>query len=222
MFTQRVFDREEQARYEIQLEVHDHGHFSLSSTYHFSLIILDQNDHAPQFDRDIYVLDISETTPVDSILMQFHAVDADEQNTKNSRVDYRLSDSNVFTLDTTTGDLRLMAKLDREKQAIYELEITAADHGQPRSLYSSARCRIHVVDSNDNLPVFDSSVYVFDIDETWPSHAPIGSVHARDADEDFNQLSYRFDYDPTTASDEWPFEVTSNGTLYLRTTYVGE
>ena len=165
---------------------------------------------------------ISETTPVDFILIQFHAVDADEENTKNSLIDYRLSNSSEFTLDSTTGELRLITKLDREKQAIYELEIVASDRGQPRSLSSSTRCRIHIVDINDNLPIFDSSLYSFDIDEAWPSDSPIGYVHARDADEESGQLSYRFDFDQTASNDEWPFQVTSNGTLYLKTASVGE
>jgi hypothetical protein len=59
MFTQRIFDREEQSRYEIYLQAHDHGYPSQSNTLNFSLIILDENDNPPKFDQEFYSINFT-------------------------------------------------------------------------------------------------------------------------------------------------------------------
>ncbi|CAF5015708.1 unnamed protein product, partial [Rotaria socialis] len=66
MFTQRIYDREEQSRYEINLEAHDHGIPPLLTTLNFTLIILDENDNAPKFDKEFYSINISETIPINT------------------------------------------------------------------------------------------------------------------------------------------------------------
>jgi hypothetical protein len=218
MFTSRIFDREEQSQYEISLKAHDHGDPSLSNTLNFTLIILDENDNVPKFDREIYSINITETIPINTKLLHFHAIDDDEENTLNSQIEYYLNNQTIFSLNSTTGELYLIGKLDREDQAIYELDIIASDHGQPQPLSSTVRCLINLIDVNDNYPIFDSSEYIFEIPETWSNLSPIGHVHASDADEYYGELSYTLVHNETTMIDEWPFELTSNGTLYLKRT----
>ena len=223
MFTQRIFDREEQSHYEIHLQADDHGAPKLSNTFNFTLIVLDENDNAPAFDQPSYTINISETVPAQTVLFHFHAADADEPNTLNSQIEYRLDNQTIFALDSMSGALSLVGQLDRELESSYELDITAFDHGQPHSLSSTVRCTIHLIDMNDNYPVFDVSDYVFEIAETWPNLSPIGHVHATDADEYYRDLSYRLVYnDNTSVKDEWPFLLTSNGTLSLKGTSAGQ
>ncbi|CAF0721303.1 unnamed protein product [Adineta ricciae] len=107
------------------------------------------------------------------------------------------------------------------KRSTYELDIIASDRGQPRPLSSRVRCLIHVIDINDNYPIFDLSEYIFEIPETWSHLSPIGHVHATDIDEYYGELSYTLVHNETTMTDEWPFELTSNGTLYLKATSAG-
>jgi hypothetical protein len=218
MFTSRIFDREEQSKYDISLKAHDHGEPSLSSALNFTLIILDENDNAPKFDKEFYTLNITETIPINTKLIHFHAIDADEENTLNSQIEYHLNNQTIFSLNPTTGDLYLIGKLDREEKSTYELDIIASDHGQPRPLSSTVRCLIHIIDINDNYPIFDLSKYIFEIPETWSNLSPIGHVHATDADEYYGKLYYTLVHNETTMTDEWPFELTSNGTLYLKGT----
>jgi hypothetical protein len=222
MFTSRMFNREEQSRYDVYLKAHDHGIKPLSTTLNFTLIILDENDNAPKFDKEFYSINISEAVLMNTILIHFHATDDDEENTLNSQIEYLLSNQTIFSLNSTTGELRLIGKLDREEKSTYELDIVASDHGQPQSLSSTVRCTIHLIDVNDNYPIFDLSEYVFEIPETWSNLSPIGHVHATDADEYYRELSYTLVYNETTMIDEWPFELTSNGTLYLKTTSAGK
>ncbi|UJR21634.1 hypothetical protein I4U23_024711 [Adineta vaga] len=221
MFTSRIFDREDQSYYNISLTASDHGQSSHSNTLNFTLIILDENDNTPKFDEDFYSINITEITPINTILLHIHATDADENNTLNSQIEYHLENQTIFAINSTTGHLYLIDQLDREKQSTYELDIIAFDHGQPRPLSSTVRCLIHVIDINDNYPIFDLSEYIFEIPETWSHLSPIGHVHATDIDEYYGELSYRLVHNETTMIDEWPFELTSNGTLYLKATSVG-
>ena len=225
MFTQRIFDREEQSRYEIYLEAHDQAIQPFSNSLNFTLIILDENDNAPQFDQQSYSLNVSEALPIDTLLVHFHATDADEENTPNSQVEYRFvngTDSGKFSLNSTTGQLQLSSALDREETSVYEFDLMAFDHGQPRSLSSIVHCTIYLIDINDNSPIFDVPEYQFEIAETWPTLAPIGHVQAADADEYYSELHYTLVTDEMIIDDEWPFGLTTNGTLYLKTTSAGE
>ncbi|CAF3630949.1 unnamed protein product [Rotaria sp. Silwood1] len=218
MFTARIFDREEQSQYEISLKAHDHGIQPLTSILNFTLKILDENDNTPIFDKEFYLINITEAIPIGTILLHFHATDADEENTLNSQIEYQLSNETIFSLNSTTGELRLIGKLDREEQSSYEFDIIASDHGQPQPLSSTVRCIINLIDINDNYPTFDLSEYIFEIPETWSNHSPIGHVHATDADEYYSELTYKLVYNDTTMTNEWPFDLTTNGTLYLKGT----
>ncbi|CAF4677321.1 unnamed protein product [Rotaria sp. Silwood1] len=224
MFTQRIFDREEQSRYEIYLEAHDHGISSLSNTLNFTLIILDENDNAPKFDLEYYSINISERVPINTRLIHFHATDNDEENTINSQIEYQfLNNTNqtIFSLDSTTGELYLIDKFDREENSYYEFDIVAFDHGQPKSLSSIVHCIIYLIDINDNYPIFDLPEYHFDIAETWSHLEPIGHIHATDADEYYSELHYELVSNESIILDQWPFTLTINGTLYLKRTSVG-
>ena len=218
MFTSKVFDREQQSQYDIHLQTFDHGQPSLSNQLNFSLIIIDENDNAPTFNREFYSINISESTPMNTKIFHFQAIDADEANTLNSQIEYRLNNHSFFSLNPLTGELYLIKQLDREQRSSYELEITASDHGQPQSLSTTVRCLINIIDVNDNHPQFDRTEYIFSIAETWPNDIPIGHIHATDADEYDRELTYTLVHNETTMRDKWPFDLTSNGTLYLKRT----
>lgn len=218
MFTSKIFDREQQSKYDVYLQTFDHGQPSLKNQLNFSLIIIDENDNAPIFDRDFYSINIAENTSINTKIFHFHAHDADEENTLNSQIAYHLNNHSIFSLNPLTGELYLIKQLDREEKSSYELDIIASDHGQPQSLSTTVRCRIHIIDVNDNHPQFDQSQYTFHIAETWSKDIPIGHIHATDADEYDRELTYTLVHNETTMTDKWPFELTSNGTLYVKRT----
>jgi hypothetical protein len=225
MFTQRIFDREDQSRYEIYLQANDHGNPSLTNTLNFSLIILDENDNAPKFDKEFYSINISEKIDINTKILHFHAIDLDEENTINSQIEYQFTNETnqtSFSLNSNTGELYLINQLNREEKSFYEFDIIAFDHGQPQSLSSIVHCKIYLIDINDNYPIFDLPEYQFEIAETWPNLAPIGHVHATDADEYYSELHYTLVTTESTILDEWPFGLTMNGTLYLQPTSVGK
>uniref|UniRef100_A0A671QIP4 Cadherin domain-containing protein n=1 Tax=Sinocyclocheilus anshuiensis TaxID=1608454 RepID=A0A671QIP4_9TELE len=126
-----------------------------------------------------------------------NAVDADVG--ENSIETYYLSDSDTFTIEIQSGsdgtkyvDLVLKASLDREKQAVHTLTLTAVDGGVPARL-GTASIIIQVLDTNDNAPQFDRQVYSVDLIENAPIGTLIMQLNATDLDEGVNaEVIYSF------------------------------
>ncbi|CAB1426609.1 unnamed protein product [Pleuronectes platessa] len=145
--------------------------------------ILDVNDNAPQFPRDEYQLEGS----------RFHiegAQDADDGS--NSVKQYRLSPNEHITLDSIKPfsnnkhiELILKKPFDREKIPSHELILTAVDGGTPQRT-GTAKINVRVLDANDNVPVFDNSVYKVKLSENSPKGALVIKLNATDTDEGAN------------------------------------
>ncbi|RWS06307.1 Pt1-cadherin-like protein [Dinothrombium tinctorium] len=128
-------------------------------SYHIDMVkvyikLRDINDNEPVFDQPIIEIEVAEDIPLNSILAELRATDADENG--NSQIHYsvdRSSDKNrQFTVDEN-GFLRLQQSLDRETQSRHEVKILAIDEGEIQ-LTSTAVIKILVGDVNDNAPVF--------------------------------------------------------------------
>ncbi|KAL0176506.1 hypothetical protein M9458_028836, partial [Cirrhinus mrigala] len=118
------------------------------------------------------------------------AFDADVGS--NSVKSYKLSPNEHFSLDVQSGgeqsvsaELVLQKALDREKQPVIQLTLTAVDGGKPPKSGTS-QISINVEDVNDNIPVFSKSLYKTRIMENAPSGTSVVTVHASDADEGLN------------------------------------
>ena len=46
--------------------------------------------------------------------------------------------------------------------------------------------QINILDINDNVPIFNKTIYTFDLPEDLPVNSTIGSILARDTDEGLN------------------------------------
>ncbi|XP_060935149.1 protocadherin gamma-B6-like [Limanda limanda] len=104
--------------------------------FNIEVEITDINDNAPHFRRGTMHLDISESSPIGERFSLNNAADPDVGT--NSVKDYHLSSSEHFALEIQTGrdgskfaDLILKKALDREKQAVHNLMLTAVDGGVP-------------------------------------------------------------------------------------------
>ncbi|VDM51425.1 unnamed protein product [Toxocara canis] len=94
---------------------------------------------------------ISENAPVGTKVVQVTANDPDSEHF--GRVTYSLTDdSHMFTIDDH-GWIIVDAKLDRELQSAYRLNVHVADGGSP-ALSDSASVIIELEDTNDNVPIF--------------------------------------------------------------------
>nr|XP_057919923.1 protocadherin alpha-C2-like [Doryrhamphus excisus] len=165
--------------------------------FNIELEILDMNDNAPQFRRDVIHLDISESTHAGERFSLSNAVDPDVGS--NTVKTYHLSESEQFEIEVQTGrdgskfaDLILKKNLDREQQAVHNLILTAVDGGTPpRS--GTAKIIVQVLDTNDNAPLFDKSIYSVKIMENSPIGSLVIDLNATDLDEGSNSdLTYSY------------------------------
>lgn len=164
-------DREEQDLYELKVQASDFGSVPLSSEIVFFLRVADTNDCHPLFQKDVYVVRISEDAPQGSSLIQVEARDADEG--VNSDVTYSILKSNqdsLISIDPESGLVTTAAALDRETQTEVWFLVAAVDGGEP-ALSSTATVTVLVEDINDNEPVFQQQLYNVSI----PEHSDIGS-----------------------------------------------
>ncbi|XP_051774534.1 protocadherin alpha-3-like isoform X12 [Ctenopharyngodon idella] len=165
--------------------------------YRFEVNILDVNDNAPAFRTSKLYLNISEQTYPGQRFSLPSAFDLDVG--ANSVKTYKLSSNEHFSLDVQSGgdqsvsaELVLQKALDREKQPVIQLTLTAVDGGKPPKS-GTTQIVVNVVDVNDNIPVFDKPLYKARIMENAPPGTSVVTVHASDADEGLNgEIIYSF------------------------------
>lgn len=184
-------DRERRIKYDLNITVYDMGKPQKSVSRFMSVIVLDVNDNAPKFDKNLVNLRISEDLANGTIIYRFNATDSDEGG--NALVSFSMVyETEEFDVNATSGELYIAAPLDREKQNFYELVIRAADgNNDLTSLHSDAFVRISVLDVNDNAPSFPLSQYSIRTREDIPVGTVIAILTATDPDlDDGGEIRY--------------------------------
>ncbi|XP_035265788.1 protocadherin alpha-8-like isoform X17 [Anguilla anguilla] len=165
--------------------------------YRVEINILDINDNAPSFTDKSQIFNITEWTfPGERFPLPLASdLDVGINSVKN----YKLTPNDYFSLDVQSGgeqsvfaELVLQKALDREKQSVIQLVLTAVDGGKPpRS--GTLGIIVHVIDVNDNTPAFNSSLYKVSVSENVPFGTSIITVNAIDTDEGVNsEILYSF------------------------------
>ncbi|XP_061090075.1 protocadherin alpha-3-like [Conger conger] len=186
--------------------------------------ILDINDNTPSFLDRNHFLNITELAIPGE---RFHLPIANDPDVgSNSVKTYKLSSNEQFSLDVQNSgeqsvyaELVLQKALDREKQSVIQLLLTAVDGGKPpRS--GTLQIIVNVIDVNDNAPTFSSSLYKVRVPENVPYGTTILTLTATDADEGVNgDLVYslirrgRLNHLDIFAIDPKTGEITTKGTL---------
>ncbi|XP_007228061.2 protocadherin alpha-2 isoform X3 [Astyanax mexicanus] len=160
------------------------------SLFRIEITIFDVNDNAPSFRVKSKHFNISELAFVGDRFQLPRASDPDVGS--NSVKSYKLSPNEHFSLDVQSGgeqsispELVLQKALDREKQSMIPLTLTAVDGGKPpRS--GTLQIVVNVQDANDNAPVFSKSLYKVQIIENTRIGTVIININATDADEGVN------------------------------------
>nr|XP_020470290.1 protocadherin-20-like [Monopterus albus] len=186
--TSKPLDYEMKREHHISVVVQERsaeGSLIIPSRSVIRVLVADVNDNAPHFLKSHYQLEVKENNQPGIALLQVSASDADSGH--NGRVTYRLDKhiSNIFNIDPVTGQLSVSACLDREQQGEHKLTVFAQDRGSP-PLESVATVSIHVLDQNDNAPVFLRPHFIFFIPENVPPFTQVGRVGVTDPDEGEN------------------------------------
>ncbi|XP_051972962.1 protocadherin gamma-C5-like isoform X4 [Xyrauchen texanus] len=159
--------------------------------------IQDINDNAPNFHTRDNVLKIAESVALGARFPFESAEDLDVGS--NSLSSYSLSNNAFFRLNVKiledgkkVPELIVDKPLDREKQSVHKLILTALDGGNP---VKSGTILIHVIveDINDNEPKFEQSQYKVSVLESIPFGSSVLTVKATDLDEGPNgNIQYFF------------------------------
>ncbi|XP_069027909.1 protocadherin alpha-2-like [Embiotoca jacksoni] len=198
LFVDERIDREELCPHVAKCSLKIQAVLSNPMTAHrIEVNILDVNDNSPAFIENTYSLNISESSLTGERYLLPVAVDADIGS--NSVKNYKLSQNEHFSLDVQSGgehgvsaELVLQKALDREKQPVIKLILTAIDGGKPpRS--GSLQIHVNVIDVNDNIPTFSKSLYKVSVKENENTGIPVITLNATDLDEGLNgKILYSF------------------------------
>ncbi|XP_062282156.1 protocadherin alpha-4-like [Scomber scombrus] len=157
--------------------------------YRIEVSVTDINDNAPSFLEQTHVFNIAESSSTGERYPLPIAQDADTGS--NSVKTYKLSPNEHFSIDVSSGGETLSAELvlhkalDREKQPIIKLTLSAVDGGKP-ARSGTLQILVNVVDVNDNIPSFSKSVYKVSVIENVPIGKTILKLNATDLDEGSN------------------------------------
>jgi protocadherin Fat 1/2/3 len=185
----KKLDCERKKEYNLTIAVTDGTHIVKTNLY---ISVINSNDHRPEFTQKEYRVDISENTERDSEILQLHATDADE----DKKLFYSLhtaknpSSLNLFRVDSMSGVIILVEKLDRELIVEHLLVVSVKDQGTPAKR-NFAKVLIKVHDHNNHIPEFTSKLIEGKVYETAAEGTSVVQVYAIDRDAGENaKLTY--------------------------------
>nr|XP_056722697.1 protocadherin beta-16-like [Euleptes europaea] len=163
--------------------------------------IEDVNDNSPQFSKKEFLFEILEHMSTNTRFPIERAEDADRG--ENAVQNYTLSPNDHFGLDVQShpdgskyAELVLQKQLDREEETRLFLILSAVDGGIPKRT-GTAKIIIDVLDSNDNVPLFDKNMYKVKIMENSQPGSLVTKVEAIDHDLGSNaEITYSFSQVP--------------------------
>ncbi|XP_067852678.1 protocadherin-10-like [Heptranchias perlo] len=198
LFVKEKIDREQlcgpSATCVLSLETVIENPFSL---YDIEVEILDVNDNAPTFPKNLFHLEISEMAAPGRRYPLECAHDPDVGT--NSLQSYQLVANEYFALNVESRNgnedmpvLVLEKPLDREKTSSHRLVLIAKDGGVPERS-GTAQIIIRVQDANDNTPLFPQPVYRVSLLENIPKTTLVIKLNATDLDDSSNgEIVYSF------------------------------
>ncbi|KAK2912890.1 hypothetical protein Q8A73_007003 [Channa argus] len=179
-------DREKQSNYTLIVTAVDRGSVPRSTTAAVNVTVLDINDCTPLFSPQALIIHVMENEEDPSRLT--HQVSAlDEDLGANSQLTYSIKKGNgdgLFSI-TPNGTFKILHSLDREKESLFIITITAVDSGLP-PLTGTLTVHIMVDDINDNHPEFTEDFYNTIVSEDSPTGTVFAMITASDIDEGVN------------------------------------
>ncbi|XP_066533207.1 desmoglein-2.1-like [Hoplias malabaricus] len=193
-----------------------------SISLHFE--VGDQNDNPPVFIKP-EPASVYEGSPVDTLITQVHATDADLPNSNHTKIAFSLikqdpDGKQFFFIDRNTGCIYVRdSALDREKQTSYVLTVKATDmDGAPGGNTATTTVKIYIKDINDNVPTLEQDEYEVSVDENV-ADVEVLRVQALDIDEKRTD-NWLAVFDIVSGNEDGYFNIktdpaTNEGVLYL-------
>ncbi|XP_054647613.1 protocadherin gamma-C5-like [Dunckerocampus dactyliophorus] len=182
---EKALDREKLPVHHLILTALDGGDPVRSGTSEITITVLDNNDNAPQFERQLYETNVSEKATPGSQILQVKATDADEG--LNGEIEYAFAEQTsdvilaLFDIDTSTGAVVVKGLLDHETSSFHRFDITAKDKGNPK-MEGHCGVEIKIIDINDNAPEIIVTSLTTPVPEDSATGTVIALISARDPD----------------------------------------
>ncbi|XP_070819255.1 protocadherin gamma-A11-like isoform X27 [Chaetodon trifascialis] len=182
----KELDREKEHDLNFVLTAVDGGNPQRSGTANIHVTVLDANDNAPVFEQALYKASLPENSALDTVVVTVSASDADEGVNGEVTYDFsRISEraKKVFSLNSKTGEIKVIGPLDFESNSKYEMRIDAKDG---YGLSSDSKVMIDVTDVNDNAPVIYLKSLMNPIPENVSPGTEVGIINVQDRDSETN------------------------------------
>lgn len=171
--------------------------------------VVNINDNNPIFNPSYYEESIPENANLNHEFVTLNATDKDAFG----GLTYTIIDGNAdsrFTLEPSSGKLRVAGELDRETTDFYNLTVQVTDGGAP-ARSDTAFVVISITDINDNSPKFNATHEHVSVRENSPIGITVIKVFAEDDDIGFNGEVH---YNITERNDKGLFKLDgSSGVL---------
>ncbi|XP_062055036.1 protocadherin-23 [Lepus europaeus] len=201
--TRVVLDYESSSSYSLTVQATDRGLPRLSATSMINIQVTDINDNAPSF-LPSEAVQIAEDSLPGLIVSRVSVHDVDLNpafvfNFANER-----DPGTKFAIDQNTGDVVLVKTLDFEEAAEHKLLIQVSDWVH----LTEGALTVHVLDVNDNPPIFSQDFYQVTVPESVPLGYSVLTVSATDLESKEN-ISYRL----LSSAEEFAIDPV-NGTIF--------
>ncbi|XP_029297827.1 protocadherin-12 isoform X2 [Cottoperca gobio] len=190
-------DYEAQASYEVIIQARDNGPNAIPTHCKLHVKLRDVNDNAPRIHMtwtppNSPVSTVLEGALEDTFLALVMVSDADSGENGKVRAQIQQG-SGPFRLKRIHGDNYMIVtngSLDREVVMQYNITLLAQDYGDP-PLSCVKHLYVHVLDENDNAPMFSTSLYKASFKENNMAGYHALKVEAHDVDLEFSgRVSY--------------------------------
>ncbi|XP_070693478.1 protocadherin alpha-8-like [Pempheris klunzingeri] len=189
LIVQKSLDREAAESHSLVLTALDGGKPPKSGEMNIIVNVLDVNDNAPVFSKNVYSVMLDENAPVGTTVIQVNASDLDEG--PNGEVVYSFSNSvnrkflKLFEINPSTGEITVKSLIDYEEKDKYEIEVEASDKGLA-PLATQKSIIIKIVDVNDNAPEIEVTSFSNFIPEDSRPGTTVALISVNDLDSGLN------------------------------------
>ncbi|OCT86214.1 protocadherin Fat 2 [Xenopus laevis] len=140
--------------------------------------VQDSNDHPPCFIRSMYEVNLPNSTPITTEVVQARATDLDQGI--NAKIRYSILSGNTegyFAIDSTSGVISVAKSLEHPSKNQFTMTVVALDQGTPQ-FQDTTTVNVYIKPSDASPPKFVSAEYVVEISELMPIGSFVAMVSA--------------------------------------------
>ncbi|XP_075337488.1 protocadherin alpha-8-like [Odontesthes bonariensis] len=189
LIIQKSLDREISGRHVLAVTALDGGKPPKSGQVNILVNVIDVNDNAPVFSKDVYSVLLEENSPPGTTVVKVNATDLDDG--RNEEIVYSFSNSvnrkffKLFEINPLTGEITVKGSIDYEEKDKYQIEIQASDKGLA-PLSTQKNVNIKIVDMNDNAPEIEVTSFSNSIPEDSRPGTTVALISVNDLDSGLN------------------------------------